>query len=116
MAGCPMMARGMKMHGRMQMMHGGKGQGMMGGMPMGMACGKNCPLLGQDVEMTLEKTKDGATLKVTSKNAETIKAIQEHMTEHVAMMKKMKEEAGKAVKAPEGDACANCPMKKDVIK
>ncbi|MCX6570997.1 MAG: YHS domain-containing protein [Candidatus Aminicenantes bacterium] len=110
MAGCPMMARGMKMRGRMGrmgMMHGG----------MGMACGPNCPLLGADVEMTVESTKDGVTLKVTSKNAETVKAIQEHMTEHVAMMNKMKEEAAKADKTPEGACCANCPMmKKDVIK
>lgn len=118
MAGCPMMARGMKMHGRMGRMgrmHGGMGMRMGGG--MGMACGPNCPLLGADVEMTVETTKDGVTLKVTSKTPETVKAIQEHMTEHVAMMKKMKEEAAKADKAPEGTACANCPMmKKDVIK
>jgi YHS domain-containing protein/TusA-related sulfurtransferase len=119
LAGCPMMARGMKMRGRMGrmgrmgMMHGGMGQGMGGGMGMGMACGPDCPLHGADVEMALEKTKDGATLKVTSKNAETVKAIQEHMTEHVAMMKKMKEEAGKA---SEGACCPNCAMKKDVIK
>ena len=82
----------------MGMMHGGKGMRMGGGMgmghgtAMGMACGPDCPLHGADVEMALEKTKDGVTLKVTSKNAETVKAIQEHMTEHVAMMKKMKEE------------------------
>jgi YHS domain-containing protein len=116
MAGCPMMARKMPMRPmrhRMEMMHGGRGMrmgmrmGMGGG--MGMACGPNCPLLGADVEMTVEKTKDGATLKVTSKNAETVKAIQEHMTEHAAMMKKMKDEAAQA---PEADACANCPMKK----
>ena len=87
MACCQMMARGMKMRGRM----GHRGM-MHGGMGMGMACGPNCPLHGADVEMTVEKTKDGATLKVTSKNAETVKAIQEHMTEHVAMMKKMKDE------------------------
>ena len=124
MACCPMMARGMKMHGRMGrmgMMHGGKGHGMMGEMPMGMgrgmamgmACGPDCPLHGADVEMALEKTKDGVTLKVTSKNAETVKAIQKNMTEHVAMMKKMKEEAGKA---PEEACCPNCATKKDVIK
>lgn len=113
--GAPM-GHGMAMHGRMQMMHGGKGQGMMGQMPMGMGCGPNCPLRGQDVEMTLENTKDGVNLKVTSKNPEAVKAIQEHMTQHVAMMKKMKDQAGKADKAPEGAACANCPMKKDVIK
>ncbi len=122
MAGCPMMARRMPMgpmRHRMPMMRGhmgmrmgmprGGGMGMGAGMGMGMTCGPNCPLHGADVEMTVEKTKDGVTLKVTSKNAETVKAIQEHMTEHVAMMKKMKEEAAKA---PEADACADCPMKK----
>ena len=117
---CPMMARRMPMRGRMGrmgMMHGDMGMRMGGGMGMGrgmgMSCGPDCPLNGADVEMTVEKTKDGATLKVTSKNAETVKAIQEHMTEHVAMMKKMKEEAGKA---PEEAGCANCAMKKEVIK
>jgi YHS domain-containing protein len=122
MAGCPMMARPMPMRGRMGrmgMMHGGMGMRMHGGMgmergmAMGMACGPDCPLLGADVEMTLEKTKDGITLKVTSKNAETVKAIQEHMTEHVAMMKKMKDEAAKA---SEEAGCANCAMKKEVKK
>jgi Cu+-exporting ATPase len=119
MAGCPMMARRMPMRGpmgRMGMMHGGMGQRRGDGMGMGMACGPDCPLLGADVEMMVEKTKDGVTLKVTSKNAETVKAIQEHMTEHVAMMKKMKEEAAKVEKAPEAACCANCPMKKEVIK
>ena len=115
--GCPMMARSKPMRGRMGMMHGGMGMRMGGGMGMGqgmgMACGPDCPLHGADVEMTVEKTKDGVTLKVTSKNAETVKAIQEHMTEHVAMMKKMKEEAGKA---PEEACCPNCATKKDVIK
>lgn len=122
MAGCPMMARRMPMRGRMGrmgrmgMMHGGMGQGMGEGMGMGMACGPNCPLLGADVEMTVENTKDGATLKVTSKNAETVKAIQDHLTQHVAIMKKMKEEAGKVAVAPAGACCPNCGMKKDVIK
>ena len=106
-------AKGEEKAAPMGMMHGGMGQGMRGGMGMGMACGPNCPLHGADVEMVLEKTKDGVTLKVTSKNAETVKAIQEHMTEHVAMMKKMKEEAGKA---PEEACCPNCATKKDVIK
>ncbi|MCX6567598.1 MAG: YHS domain-containing protein [Candidatus Aminicenantes bacterium] len=125
MAGCPMMARRMPMRGRMGrmgrmgMMPGGMGMRMHGGMgmepgmAMGMACGPDCPLLGADVEMTVEKTKDGVTLKVTAKDAETVKAIQEHMTEHVAMMKKMKDEAAKA---PEEACCANCPMKKEVKK
>ncbi len=115
MAGCPMMARGKMMRGRMghmAMMHGGQmGQGMgMGmGQGMGMACGPNCPLHGEDVEIVVEKTKDGAALKFSSKNAETVKAIQEHLAEHVASMKKMKEAAAKA---PEAGACANCPMMK----
>jgi YHS domain-containing protein len=100
MAGCPMMARGKMMRGRM-------GQGM--GMGMGMACGPNCPLHGEDVEIVVEKTKDGAALKFSSKNAETVKAIQEHLAEHVASMKKMKEAAAKA---PEACACPNCPMMK----
>jgi YHS domain-containing protein len=111
--GAPMARRmpmGGRMMGRMGMMHGGMRMG--GG--MGMACGPDCPLHGADVEMTVEKTKDGVTLKVSSKNAETVKAIQEHMTEHVAMMKKMKAEAGKTPEAAGG--CANCAMKKDVIK
>jgi len=111
MAGCPMMARGKMMRGRMgrmAMMHGGQmGQGM--GMGMGMACGPNCPLHGEDVEIVVEKTKDGAALKFSSKNAETVKAIQEHLNEHVASMKKMKEAAAKA---PGACACPNCPMMK----
>ena len=48
-------------------------------------------------------------LKFSSKNAETVKALQEHLAQHADMMKKMKAEAGKAAEA---DACANCPMKK----
>lgn len=104
-AGCPMMMRG-------KMMHGGKmghGMGMGMGQGMGMACGPDCPLHGEDVEIVVEKTKDGAALKFSSKNAETVKAIQEHLAEHVAMMKKMKEAAAKA---PEACACPNCPMMK----
>jgi YHS domain-containing protein len=103
MAGCPMMAGG-------KMMHGGRmGHGMGMGQGMGMACGPDCPLHGQDVEIVVEKTKDGAELKFSSKNADTVKAIQEHLTEHVAAMKKMKEAAAKA---PEEGACPNCPMMK----
>ena len=108
MTGCPMMARGAMAAGRMghmaQMSHmGGKGMGM------GMACGSNCPLLGDDVEIAVEKTKDGAVLKVISKNAETVKAVQDHLAEHLAMMKKMKTAAAEA---GEAGACAGCPVKK----
>jgi YHS domain-containing protein len=97
MAGHDMMARRMAMGGRM-----GRMPMMRGGM------GPLFFLHGADVEVTVENTKDGAILKVTSKDPETVKAIQVHMSEHVAMMKKMKEAAAKA---PESEACANCPMK-----
>ncbi len=107
MTGCPMMARGEMGAGRMghmaQMSHMcGKGMGM----ATGMACGSNCPLLGDDVEIAVEKTKDGAVLKVISKNAETVKAVQDHLAEHLAMMKEMKKAAAEA------GARASCPMKK----
>ncbi|MCK7483011.1 MAG: hypothetical protein M0C28_42245 [Candidatus Moduliflexus flocculans] len=59
----------------------------------------DCPLHGEDVEIVVEKTKDGAVLKFSSKNAEIVKAIQVHLAEHVAMMKKMKEAAAKAPEA-----------------
>ena len=112
MAGCPMMARGAMAPGRMghmaRMSHmGGKGMGM--GMGMGMACGPKCPLLGDDVEIAVEKTKDGAVLKVVSKNAETVKAVQDHLAEHLAMMKEMKKAAAEA---GEAGACASCPVKR----
>ncbi|HUT08651.1 MAG TPA: YHS domain-containing protein [Candidatus Latescibacteria bacterium] len=100
MAGCPMMARRMPMRGRMgrmgMMRRGmgmrmGGGMGMERGMAMGMGGGPGFPLLGPDVEWTVENTKDGVIIKITSKNAETVKALQERMTEHMAMMKKMKD-------------------------
>ncbi len=74
-------------------------------------------LYGDKIEVAVENTKDGAALKVTSKDPEVVKAIQVHMAEHVAMMKKMKEAAATApaatgVKAPAEAACADCPMKK----
>jgi YHS domain-containing protein len=109
MAGQDMMAHRMAMGGRMgrmPMMRGGMGMPGRGGMGPGM--GPLFFLHGADVEVTVENTKDGAILKVTSKDPETVKAIQVHMSEHVAMMKKMKEAAAKA---PESEACANCPMK-----
>jgi YHS domain-containing protein len=110
MANCPMMGQKQMMHGGMGM-HGG---GMMAAPGMGMLF----RLYGDKLEMAVENTKDGAVLKVTSKDPEVIKAIQVHMAEHMAMMKKMKENAAKApaagtaVKAPAEAACADCPMKK----
>jgi len=77
-------------------------------------------LYGDKIEVSVENTKDGAALKVTSKDPEVVKAIQVHMAEHIAMMKKMKEAAAATpapaaatgIKAPAESACADCPMKK----
>jgi YHS domain-containing protein len=102
MAGCPMMA-------------GGK-MGQRGMMAPGM--GQIFQLYGDKVEMAVENTKDGAVLKVTSKDPEVVKAIQVHMAEHMTMMKKMKEAQAKtpmaagAGKMSESDCCANCAMMK----
>ena len=119
MEGCPMMSqgRGMMSHGmgRMGMRPGHMG---MPGRPMMMApgLGQLFRLYGDKIEVAVENTKDGAALKVTSKDPEVVKAIQVHMAEHLAMMKKAKEAASKApaaatgVKAPAEAACADCPM------
>lgn len=107
-AGAPM-APAMPMAGRMgrmPMRHGRMGAPGMG-MPMGM--GRVMALYGDKIEVVVENTKDGAALKITSKDPEVVKAVQVHMAEHVAMMKKAKETAAKA---PAADACAECPMKK----
>jgi YHS domain-containing protein len=116
MAGCPMCGGQGMTHGEMGMgMHGGmgmRGRGMMP--PPGM--GILFRLYGDKIEMAVENTKDGAVLKVTSKDPEVVKAIQVHMAEHMAMMKKMRENAAKApaagtgVKAPGESACADCQM------
>ena len=86
MAGCAMCG------GQCMMMRGGRGMGMRGrGM---MAPGPMAPLFklyGDKIEVTVENAKDGAALKITSKDPEVVKAIQVHLAEHVAMMKKMKE-------------------------
>jgi YHS domain-containing protein len=87
MANCPMMGPGMMMRGRM---------GRMGRMPRGPMMGAPgfgplFRLYGDKIEVVVENAKDGAALKVTSKDPEVVKAIQVHMAEHVAMMKKMKE-------------------------
>ena len=113
MAGCPMMGGQM---GQMGMMHGGmamKGRGM-----MAPGMGQIFQLYGDKVEMAVENTKDGAVLKVTSKDPEVVKAIQVHMAEHMTMMKKMKEAQAKtpmaagAAKMSESDCCPNCQMMK----
>lgn len=82
------------------------GMGCMGMMPRGMGMaghGAMAPgfgplfrLYGDKIEVSVENGKDGAALKVTSKDPEVVKAIQVHLAEHVAMMKEMREAAGKA--------------------
>lgn len=125
MAACPMcgqMGQGMPMAGhmgrggRMGMMRGG--QGPMTGRRM-MAPGMNrlFMLYGDKIERTVENTKDGAVLKITSKDPEVVKAIQVHMAEHMAMMKKMMETKAKSAAAAPAKECAgdcgdDCPMKK----
>jgi YHS domain-containing protein len=112
MAGCPMMRGNMAMGGHMGPM-GMRGRGM-----MAPGMGQLFMLYGDKIEMAVENTKDGAVLKVTSKDPEVVKAIQVHMAEHMAMMKKMKEAPAKAPaaagvdKMSESACCANCPMTK----
>jgi YHS domain-containing protein len=104
--GCPMM------HGRMPMMgHGGP----MGMGPGPIAGGVNRLLLRRDVDWTYEKTAAGVTVKISSKDPETVKAIQERL----AMAKEMKE----TMMAPPAGAagasscsCPDCPMKEPVKK
>lgn len=84
------------MHGRMPMMSGRMGMmpGRMdhAGHPMmGPSLGHLFRLYGDKIELAVENTKDGATFKITSKDPEVIKAIQVHMAEHLAMMKKARE-------------------------
>jgi YHS domain-containing protein len=73
---CPKMA--MK-YGRMMRMHGHGGPmrpGMMGGMMSG-----GCPLcagLAGKADVKVEKTADGVVVRISSKDPETIKMIQEH--------------------------------------
>jgi Cu+-exporting ATPase len=81
---CPMMMRG-----RMAMRHGMRmGRGMASDCPM-------CAMKSADVETTVENTKDGVVVKITAKDAETVKMIQDKWAQKKA-------------------ACdpAECPMKK----
>ncbi len=80
---CGMMGKGMA--GQAMQGHGMMGQGMMAG-----GCCADCPMMDKDVEKKVENTPDGATIKITSKNAETVKKIQAHaakMAEGCPMMK-----------------------------
>lgn len=102
MAACPMMGGGMGPMGMKMRRMPAPGMGQM------------FMLYGDKIEMAVENAKDGAVLKVTSKDPEVVKAIQVHMAEHMAMMKKMKEApaktpaAGAAVKSSPEGACACC--------
>lgn len=101
--GCPMMGQGMGMMGGMGPMMGRPGMGMRprgmtmaGHGPMSPALGPLFGLYGDRIDVAVENAKDGVALKITSKDPEVVKAIQVHMAEHVAMMKKMREAAAKA--------------------
>lgn len=66
--------------GQMMRHRGGMAAGMQGRMMQGcQGCGMNCPLRSADVEMKTENLADGVAVKITSKNPETVKAIQEHL-------------------------------------
>jgi YHS domain-containing protein/TusA-related sulfurtransferase len=80
---CGMMGKGMKGQGM-------PGQGMMGHGMMAGGCCADCPMMDKDVEKKVENTPDGAIIKITSKNPETVKKIQAHaakMAEGCPMMK-----------------------------
>ena len=95
MSGCQMMMRG-----RMGMRHGmrmGRGMGPMG-MMMGHGMASECPMCAMKsagLETTVENTKDGVVVKITAKDAEKVKMIQDKWAQKKA-------------------ACdpALCPMKK----
>lgn len=86
MDGCLMMARGKMMSGRMGRMP--MRPGLMGG--PGADFGRLFLLYGDKVEVAVENTKDGAVLKLSSKDPEVAKAIQVHMAERMAIMKMAK--------------------------
>jgi hypothetical protein len=90
----------MMMRGRMAMRHGMRMGYGMGPMSMMMAHGmaSECPLCAMKsagLETTVENTKDGVIVKITAKEAETVKRIQEKWAQK------------KATCDP-----AECPMKK----
>ncbi len=114
-------AGGMGHMGQMgHMGHMAPAEGRMGRMRGGLMApgpGRLFWLYGDKVETAVENTKDGAVLKVTSKDPEVVKAIQVHMAEHLAVIKKMKEAPAKApapgaAKTPESACCPNCATKK----
>lgn len=94
------MPQGQMIGGGMQHMQGRMSlqQGMKESQAAGSGC--NCPMMLPDATRTVETTADGIIVRITSKNPETVKKIQEHG----AMMRGM---AGK-----DGMKTAGCPMKK----
>ena len=116
---CPMMQGPMGGNmGPMGMMRR-MGPGMRRPGPMGApGMGLLFELYGDKIDVTVENTKDGAVLKFSSKDPEVAKAIQVHLAEHLALMKKMMEAAPKAATggAPDKESgmvcCDKCPMKK----
>ncbi len=100
-AGCPMMSGQTPMMG-----HGGR-MGMGPGM---MAAGVDRLLLRKDVDWTFERTATGVTVKISSKDPETVKAIQERL----AAAKERKETMAAPPAATAGSCSRpspDCPMK-----
>jgi YHS domain-containing protein len=97
--GCPMTqggaANGCCMMGPGLMHRGMMGRGMMRQGLMGQGWGANCPVLGQDVERTVENTPQGVTVKLTSKDPETVKKLQEHFARMDEWCRQMKGQAQK---------------------
>ena len=97
---CPMMkgeaAKGCcgKMMGQGMQGHGMMGKGCCGTMGQGMMA-HGCPMMGEDVEKKVENTADGVTIKISSKNPETVKKIQEHVAKMGECCAKMKDAAQK---------------------
>lgn len=85
------------------MMHGE------GNMAARMEHGMDCPFHAPDVEFKVEKSADGVILRITSKNPESVKAIQEHAEK----MREMKKTMGKGMGNDDCPGCPDtCPMKK----
>ena len=82
-------------HGMMGRMRGHGGMRMCGCMmhpkAEGQGIAMGCPLCSADVEMTVENLSDGAVIKFTTKNAELVKKIQEHLAQMKTMREKCKE-------------------------
>lgn len=82
---------------------------------MPMEGGVNRLLLRRDVDWTFEKTATGVTVKISSKDPETVKAIQERL----ATAKEMRETMAAppaAAAASAACSCPNCQMKEKAKK